>query len=57
MGKVTNHVSANPARPHLRAQLVHDVPEFVEVSLHFIVLQQGGGIWSGLGEIGHHGSH
>lgn len=44
---------AGPA--HLRAQLVHDVPELVEVGLHLIMLQQGWRVRCGLREIGHHG--
>lgn len=42
-------------RTHLRAELVHHVPELVEVGLHLVVLQQGGGVWGRLGEVGHHG--
>lgn len=40
---------------HLRAELVHHMPKLMEVGLHLIMLQQGGGIRGGLGEVGHHG--
>lgn len=40
---------------HLGAQLVHDVPELMEVGFHLIMLQQGRCVRRGLGEIGHHG--
>lgn len=31
------------------------MPKLMEVGLHLIMLQQGGGIRGGLGEVGHHG--
>lgn len=42
---------------HLSTELVHDMAKLVEVGLHLVVLQQGGGVGRGLAEIGHHGRH
>lgn len=40
---------------HLGAELVHDMAKLMEVSLHFVMLQQGRRVRGRLGEVGHHG--
>lgn len=44
-----------PAALHLGAELMHHVPEVMEVGLPLIMLQQGRQVVRSLGEVGHHG--
>lgn len=42
---------------YLRAELVHHVTKLVEVSLHFMVLEERWHAFPGFGEVGHHSCH
>ena len=43
------------ARTHLGGELVHRLPELIEVGFQLIMLQQGGRVGHRLGEVGYHG--
>lgn len=42
---------------YLRAELVHNMTKLMEISLHFMVLEERGPTFSGLGKVSHHGRH
>ncbi|XP_049550496.1 uncharacterized protein LOC125960474 isoform X2 [Orcinus orca] len=59
-GLPEDHARPGPPRPlpaalRLGAELVHRVPDVVEVGLPLIMLQQGGQVGRRLGEVGHRG--
>lgn len=40
--------------PYFRAQFMHNMTKLMEISLHFMVLEERGPTFTGLGEICHH---
>lgn len=42
---------------YLRTELVHNVTKLVKISLHFMVLEERGPTFSGLGKVSHHSRH
>lgn len=40
--------------PYLRADFMHNMTKLMEISLYFMVLEERGPTFTGLGEVGHH---